>query len=84
VDAAQRSNQWVFGGRGIFKAGVVYNFTVDLIPNYVVFNEQKGAFCLQTKPYSPQGGQYALRERFDREVKSEMKIRYHLRSPAPI
>jgi hypothetical protein len=77
VDGAQRSNQWIFGGRGVFKAGVVYNFTVDLIPNYAVFNEQKGSFCMQTKPYSPQGGQPTLRERFDREVKSEIKIRYH-------
>ena len=72
-DWGPRSNQWVFGGRGIFKAGVVYDFTVDLIPNYAVFNEQKGAFCLQIKAYSPP----TLRERFDREVKSEMKIRYH-------
>jgi hypothetical protein len=83
-DGAQKSNQWIFGGRGTFKAGVVYNFTVDLIPNYASFNEQKGAFCLQTKAYSQQGGQggqggqQGLRERFEREVTSEVKIRYRL------
>src|SRR5262245_66310986 len=75
-DGAQKSNQWIFGGRGIFKAGVVYNFTADLIPNYAFFNEQKGAFCLQTKAYSQQGGQSSSRGRFEREVMSEVKIRY--------
>jgi len=83
-DGAQKSNQWLFGGRGIFKAGVVYNFTVDLIPNYAFFNEQKGAFCLQTKAYIQQGGaggigsQTVLKERFEREVMSQTKIRYRL------
>ncbi|MGH9940055.1 MAG: hypothetical protein ACREAM_27770 [Blastocatellia bacterium] len=80
-DGAQKSNQWVFGGRGIFKTGVAYNFTVDLIPNYAAFNEQKGAFCLQTKTYiqsGAPGGQPGLRERFEREVMSETKIRYRL------
>jgi len=80
-DGVQKSNQWLFGGRGIFKAGVVYNFTVDLIPNYAFFNEQRGAFCLQTKAYihpTGNGGQPALRERFEREVMSQIKIRYRL------
>lgn len=77
-DGAQKSNQWIFGGRGTFKAGVIYNFTVDLIPNYVSFNDQKGAFCLQTKAYSQYGVQQGLRERFEREVTSEVRIRYRL------
>lgn len=83
-DGAQKSNQLIFGGRGTFKVGVVYNFSVDLIPNYVFFNEQKGAFCLQTKAYiqpsgpGASGGHPALRERFEREVMSETKIRYRL------
>jgi len=80
-DGAQKSNQWIFGGRGIFKAGVVYNFTADLTPTYVFFNEQKGAFCFQTKGYIQQGGtggQAALKERFEREVMSQTKIRYSL------
>ncbi|HEV2663390.1 MAG TPA: hypothetical protein VG324_00665, partial [Blastocatellia bacterium] len=50
-EGSQKSSQWIFGGRGTFKAGVVYNFSVDLVPNYVFYNEQKGAFCLQTKTY---------------------------------
>jgi hypothetical protein len=80
-DGAQKSNQWIFGGRGTFRAGVVYNFSVDLIPNYVFYNEQKGAFCLQTKAFVQPGGPGAppgLRERFEREVMSETKIRYRL------
>jgi hypothetical protein len=82
-DGAQKSNQWVFGGRGTFKAGVVYNFSVDLIPNYIFFNDQKGAFCLQTKAYiQPSGpgatGHPGLRERFEREVTGETKLRYRL------
>jgi hypothetical protein len=80
-DGAQKSSQWLFGGRGTFKAGVLYNFTVDLIPNYVFFNEQKGAFCLQTKAYIQPGGagvHPGLRERFEREVMSETKLRYRL------
>src|SRR5262245_42761565 len=73
-DGAQKSNQWIFGGRGIFKAGVVYNFTADLIPNYAFFNEQKGGFCLQTRAYTHARGtpgQHALKERFEREVMSQ-------------
>ncbi|MGE0131773.1 MAG: hypothetical protein AB7U82_27125 [Blastocatellales bacterium] len=81
-DGLPPPTQWVFGGRGNFKADIVYNFTVDLIPNYAVFNEQKSAFCLQTKAYSQQAGQpgnrMGLRERFEREVMSEVKIRYRL------
>jgi hypothetical protein len=83
-DGAQKSSQWLFGGRGTFKAGVVYNFSVDLIPNYVFFNEQKGSFCLQTKAYIQSGGPAGpaghpgLRERFEREVMSDIKIRYRI------
>ena len=80
-DGSQKSNQWIFGGRGTFKAGVVYNFTADLIPNYAFFNEQKGGFCLQTKAYTQPGGtpnHPTLRERFEREVMSQIKIRYRL------
>ncbi len=73
-EGLQPSNQWLFGGRGIFKANTEYNFTVDLIPNYAFFNEQKKAFCLQTKSY----GQPGLRERFEREVMSERKLRFRL------
>ncbi len=80
-DGAQKSNQWIFGGRGTFKAGVVYNFTVDLIPNYAFYNEQKGSFCLQPKAYIQSSGPGApsiLKERFEREIMSQTKIRYRL------
>ncbi len=71
-DGLPQPNQWLLGGRGNFKANTDYNFTVELVPNYAVFNEQKKAFCLQTKSYSQPG----MRERFEREVMSETKIRY--------
>jgi hypothetical protein len=73
-DGLPQSNQWLMGGRGIFKSDTVYHFTVDLIPNYAVFNERKKAFCLQTKSYSQQG----IRPRFEREVMGEAKIRYRI------
>jgi hypothetical protein len=83
-DGAQKSSQWLFGGRGTFKAGVVYNFSVDLLPAYIFFNEQKGSFCMQTKPYIQSGGlagaagHTGLRERFEREVMNDTKIRYRI------
>jgi hypothetical protein len=83
-DGAQKSSQWLFGGRGTFKAGVAYNFSVDLLPTYIFFNEQKGSFCMQTKPYIQSGGSAGpaghpgLRERFEREVMSDTKIRYRI------
>jgi hypothetical protein len=73
-DGLPQSGQWLTGARGIFKSDTVYHFTVDLIPNYAIFNEQKRAFCLQTKSYAQPG----MRERFEREVMSEARIRYRL------
>ncbi|MFN0111239.1 MAG: hypothetical protein ACKVZH_20440 [Blastocatellia bacterium] len=70
----QTPQQMFFGGRPIFSAGVIYNFTVDLIPGYAVYNEQKKEFCLQTRSYSQQG----IRERFEREVTSDAKVRFRL------
>ena len=66
--------QLFFGSRATFRADTVYNFTVDLVPNYVVFNEQQKNFCMMAKSYTQQG----LRERFDREVQSEARYRYRI------
>jgi hypothetical protein len=71
-DGVQKTEQMVFGVRAVFKPGVDYNFTVDLIPNYVIYNDQKKSFCLQTKAYSQQG----MRERFEREAAGEQKLRF--------
>ncbi len=71
-EGVQNPEQLVFGVRAVFKTDVIYNFTVDLIPNYAVYNDQKKSFCLQTKAYSQQG----MRERFEREAASELKLRF--------
>jgi len=67
-------SQFFLGARANFRGDTVYHFSVDLIPNYALFDEQKKSFCLQTKTYSQPG----LRERFDREVTSDLKVRYRL------
>ena len=63
---------WIYGGKAIYSAGIDYEFTVDLIPNYAVYNDAAKNFCLQIKPYTQTG----LRERFEREVGSEQKLRF--------
>jgi hypothetical protein len=71
-EGASDPNQIVFGARARFKPNIIYNFTVDLVPNYSTYNDQKKSFCLQRRPYSQQG----LKERFEREVMSELKLRF--------
>jgi hypothetical protein len=73
-EGLQTPAQFFFGARAQFRADTVYRFSVDLVPNYAVFDEAKKSFCLQTKPYLQPG----LRERFDREVRGEARIRYRL------
>ncbi|MFN0085596.1 MAG: hypothetical protein ACKVX9_09430 [Blastocatellia bacterium] len=67
-------NQLFFGSRGTFRADTAYQFTVDLVPNYVAFNDARKSFCLMTKSYSQQG----LRDRFDREIQGEQRYRYRI------
>lgn len=73
-DGLQSPQQMFFSGRPTFKAGIVYNLTVDMVPGYANYNEQKKSFCLATRSYSQQG----IRERFEREVTSESKVRFRL------
>jgi hypothetical protein len=70
----QSAQQLFTGARPTFKGGVTYNFTVEMVPGYANYNEPKKSFCLMTKSYNQQG----VRERFDREVMSETKVRYRL------
>ncbi len=84
-EGAQPGQQLFAAGRQTFKGGVTYNFVIEMVPSYATYNEQKKSFCLATKAYT-QGGQIAgnqqsLRERFEREVMSEMKIRYRISFP---
>lgn len=73
-DGLQSPMQLFFSGRPMFKAGVTYNMTVEMIPGYANYNEQKKSFCLATRSYSQQG----IRERFEREVTSDGKVRFRL------
>jgi hypothetical protein len=71
-EGVKNPGQLVFGVRATFKTNVIYNFSVDLVPNYTIYNEQRKSFCVQTKPYTQQG----VRERFEREVAGEVKLRF--------
>src|SRR5262245_61580645 len=71
-DGMENQDQLFFGARAMFKPGQVYNFTVDLIPNFVNYLDHKKEFCIQRKAYSQQGS----RERFERQVTSRLKLRY--------
>lgn len=73
-EGLQQPQQMFFSGRPAFKSGVVYRFSVDLIPSYANYNDQKKSFCLMTKSYNQQG----IRERFEREVTSATRFRYRL------
>lgn len=68
----QQPNQIIFAGRTIYQRDQLYQFTVDLVPNYVVFNEAQQKYCLASKGFTQAG----MQERFEREVKSEVGGRY--------
>jgi hypothetical protein len=57
-----------------YQAGVAYQFTVDLLPNFALYHEQQQKYCLTTKSFT-QGGN---KERFEREVQNEARLRYRL------
>lgn len=79
-EGLQNGQQLFSGGRQTFKGGVTYNFTIEMVPSYANYIEQKKSFCLATKSYlqaNPQG-QPGLRERFEREVMSDTKVRYRI------
>jgi hypothetical protein len=73
-DGLAATQQLFFGARPLFKGGVVYQFTVDLVPNYAQYQEPKRTFCLQTRGY----GQGEMRARFEREVMSQTRLRFRL------
>ncbi len=64
--------QVLYAGRTIYKRDQPYEFTVDLVPNYVIYNEQQKKYCLQSRAFS----QGDMRERFEREVRGETRLRY--------
>jgi hypothetical protein len=66
--------QMVIGVRAGFKPEIIYNFTVDMVPNYATYNEQNQTFCLQTKTYGQQG----IRDRLIREEMNDLRVRFRL------
>jgi hypothetical protein len=73
-EGVQSPTQVLFTGRAIYKRAAEYQFTVDLVPNYVIYQEPQKKFCLQTKGFL-QGG---MRERFEREITGEGRQRYRV------
>jgi hypothetical protein len=73
-EGVQLPNLVLYGGRTVYKRDVEYQFTVDLVPNYVSYNEQQKKFCLQTKGFT----QGSMRDRFEREITGEGRQRYRV------
>jgi hypothetical protein len=73
-EGLQDPGHLVLGSRATYKTGIVYRFSIDMVPIYLNYNHQKKTFCLQTRPYNQPG----IRERFEREVDGENKYRYRL------
>ncbi len=71
-EGVTQPQQVLYAGRTIYKRDQPYEFTVDLVPNYVIYNEQQKKYCLQSRAFS----QGDMRERFEREVKGETRLRY--------
>jgi hypothetical protein len=71
-EGMENQDQLFFGARATFKPNRVYNFTVDLIPNFVSFIDHQKGFCIQRKAYTQQGN----KERFERHVTNRQKLRY--------
>lgn len=71
-EGVTQPQQVLYAGRILYKRDQPYEFTVDLVPNYVIYNEQQKKYCLQSRAFS----QGDMRERFEREVKGETRIRY--------
>ena len=59
--------------RASYRANQLYRFTVDLVPNYAQYNDQKHAFCIMTKAFS-----YGSRDRFLNEVTNEARMRFRI------
>ncbi len=59
--------------RASYKANQLYRFTVDMVPNYAQYNEQKHTFCILSKAFS-----YGSRERFLNEVTNENRVRFRV------
>ena len=59
--------------RAAYKANQLYRFTIDMVPNYAQYNEQKQTFCIMSKAFS-----YGSRERFLSEVTNDTRVRFRV------
>ncbi len=71
---ADQPNQILFNGRARYQSNVPYTFTVDLVPNFAMWREDKKDYCLMTRSYNGPG----LKERFERELNGDERLRYRL------
>ena len=71
---ADQPNQILFNGRAHYQSNVPYTFTVDLVPNFAMWREDKKDYCLMTRSYNGPG----LKERFERELNGDERLRYRL------
>lgn len=59
--------------RANYKASQTYRFTIDMVPNYAQYNEQKQTFCIMSRAFS-----YGSRERFLSEVTNDSRVRFRV------
>lgn len=72
-EGPQSAPQLRYLTRAFYKAGQEYSFTVDLIPNYVLFNEQTQTFCIAMRTFS-----HTSRDRFTSEITNESRMRFRI------
>jgi hypothetical protein len=52
VGAQSMQDVIVYSGAATYQAGATYNFTVDLVPDYVIQGTQTGRFCLYEQKFN--------------------------------
>ena len=57
--------------RAMYRGGQLYRFTIDLVPNYALFQDGGLGFCIAVKTFA-QG----MRERFFAEINNESRLRF--------
>ncbi len=72
-EGAQATLAMRYLSRASYKANQLYRFTIDMVPNYAQYNEQKRSFCIMSKAFS-----YGSRERFLSEVTNETRARFRI------
>jgi hypothetical protein len=72
LPAEMEQTGWLSNARGRYLADVEYQFVVDMIPYYAWWQGPENGYCIQSKPYIQPGN----RERFDRDVGSQQRLRF--------